>query len=219
MPDMSCLHVDSVTKSFGLKTILSDIFISCKQGEIVGLLGRNGCGKSTLLKIIFGSLQADNKFIRAGDRRITSLSDTRGRISYLPQNSFLPDNITVKKAISLFCNKTGFEIIAGNELIKPLLDKRTSHLSSAERRLTEIFMIIFSDVDYTLIDEPFNGVAPIYKDEIKKLIKEKSADKGFIITDHDYRNILDVSTRIVLLHEGTTHMINNAEELKLHYLP
>lgn len=219
MPDMSCLHVDSVTKSFGSKMILSDIFISCKQGEIVGLLGRNGCGKSTLLKIIFGSLQADNKFIRAGDRIINSLPDTRGKISYLPQNSFLPDNITVKKAISYFCNKTSFEIIAGNELIKPLLYKRTSHLSSGERRLTEIFMIIFSDAKYTLIDEPFNGVAPIYKDEIKKLIKEKSAYKGFIITDHDYRNILDVSTRIVLLDEGTTHMINNAEELKSHYLP
>ena len=53
---MNNLHVDSVIKSFGTRQVLTDIYVSCTKGEIIGLLGRNGSGKSTLLKIIFGSL-------------------------------------------------------------------------------------------------------------------------------------------------------------------
>jgi len=52
---MSQLHIDSVTKSYNNKVILSDVFISCQKGEIKGLIGRNGSGKSTLLKIVFGT--------------------------------------------------------------------------------------------------------------------------------------------------------------------
>jgi ABC-type lipopolysaccharide export system ATPase subunit len=71
-----------------------------------------------------------------------------------------------------------------------------------------------------LIDEPFNGIAPIYKEVIKEMIREQSKNKGFIITDHDYRNILDLSTRIVLIHDGGTKEIKNKEELEFWgYIP
>jgi len=83
-----------------------------------------------------------------------------------------------------------------------------------------IFLIIYSRAKYVLIDEPFNGIAPVYKDEIKRLIKEQSKDKGFIITDHDYRNILDVSSRLLVLHDGAIHEIQNKKELSYWgYLP
>ena len=71
-----------------------------------------------------------------------------------------------------------------------------------------------------MIDEPFNGVAPVYKDEIKNIIKEQSLHKGFIITDHDYRNIRDVATRMILIHDGGTKEIMNNDELKnWRYIP
>ncbi|WP_435523244.1 ATP-binding cassette domain-containing protein [Chryseobacterium indoltheticum] len=54
---MSKLHIDSITKSFGEKDILKDIYLSCETGTISGLLGRNGSGKSTLLQIIFGTIK------------------------------------------------------------------------------------------------------------------------------------------------------------------
>jgi len=70
-----------------------------------------------------------------------------------------------------------------------------------------------------LLDEQFNGVAPIFKEEIKAIIKEQSANKGFIITDHDYRNVFDISTRLILLHDGSTIAVRNKEDLARYYLP
>ena len=150
--NMSDLHVDSVTKSFGLKQVLTDIFISCKKGQIIGLLGRNGAGKSTLLKIIFGSMSAFSKYIRIGNKMIDGQTyDNRKLINYLPQHSFLPNHLKVSQIISLFCNKSNADLINANAHIYPLINKRANQLSGGERRLVEIFLIVHSDAKYILI--------------------------------------------------------------------
>ena len=64
-----------------------------------------------------------------------------------------------------------------------------------------------------LLDGPFNGITPVYKEEIKELIQEQSKNKGFIITDHDYRNILDIATRVIMIHDGGTKQIKVKSEL------
>ncbi len=86
-------------------------------------------------------------------------------------------------------------------------------LSGGERRLLEIFLIVCSDAKFVLIDEPFNGIAPIYKDEIKRILKEQTKKKGFIVTDHDYINILDFSSRIFVLYEGATKIVRDSKDL------
>ena len=63
-----CLEADSILKSYGERTILSDIYLRCKPGDITALWGRNGSGKSTLLEIIFGTLKAEHAFVRVGGR-------------------------------------------------------------------------------------------------------------------------------------------------------
>ena len=208
------MQVDSVMKAFGTKQVLTDVFLTCDQGEIIGLLGRNGSGKSTLLKIIFGSLAADQKFVKIGDKIINGIFDNRNLIKYLPQDNFIPNHIKITTIISLFCDKENGSLIKSNEWIKPMLGKKSNQLSGGEKRLLEIFLIIHSNAKYVLIDEPFNGIAPIYKEVIKNLIKEQSKNKGFIITDHDYWNILDLSTRIILMHDGGTKEIKSTDELE-----
>ncbi len=214
------LHVDSILKSYGTWQILTDIYLSCKKGEIVGLLGRNGCGKSTLLKIIFGTLGAERKFLRVDNRQILRFSDNKGQIRYLPQHHFLPTHIKVRKMIDLFCEKQTRGLIANHRLIKPLIHQTSNQLSGGERRVLEIFLIVFSSADIILLDEPFNGVSPLLKDEIKEIIKSQSLNKGIVMTDHDYRNILDISTRKLLLYDGGIKNIRDEKDLKnWGYLP
>lgn len=64
---MSSLHIDSITKSFGEKKILQDVYLFCETGNIASILGRNGCGKSTLFQIIFGTLKGDTQYIKLND--------------------------------------------------------------------------------------------------------------------------------------------------------
>lgn len=211
---MNRLHVDSVMKSFGNKQVLTDIFVSCEPGEIVGLIGRNGSGKSTLLKIIFGSLSADRKFVRIGNKVVNGLFDNRLLVNYLPQNSFLPNHIKVNTAIGLFCNNQKASQLTGHELIKPLLGKKVKQLSAGERRILEILLVCYSNAHFVLIDEPFNGVAPVHKAEIQAVIQDQAKHKGFVITDHDYQNVLAISTSNILLYDGGTKPINGEEDLQ-----
>ena len=211
---MNKLHVDSILKSFGTEQILTDIYLSCTSGEIIGLLGRNSSGKSTLLKIIFGSLNAENKYIKINEKIIHRFNQSQNIIKYLPQDNFIPGNIKNKQIIKLLCNKNGRQILFNHELIKPLLNKRYRYLSGGEKRLVEIFAMINSDSKFLLLDEPFNGIAPIHKEAVKEMLKKHTKTKGMIITDHDYRNIIDVASKLVLLHDGGLKDIKTKDDLK-----
>lgn len=214
------LFVDSVYKTFGHREVLKDIFISCKPGEIVALLGRNGSGKSTLLKIIFGSLPANQKFIRVNGRVFNGRHTGYMQIAYLPQNNFLPNHLVIKRIVELFCLRPSGDLLKTHEHIKPFLNKKSGDLSGGERRLIEILLILHTPADYILIDEPFNGVEPIQKNHVKKLIQYHAQDKGFIITDHDYENILDIASRTILLHEASTKkIISKVDLIDLGYIP
>ena len=207
------MHVDSIIKSYGTRQVLTDVFLSGKIGEIIGLLGRNGSGKSTLLKIIFGSIKTDQKFVRIEDKIIHGIGDNRNLIKYLPQDNFLPTHIKCTDIISLLYKGEKSTLLKENEFIKPHLNKRVKQLSSGEKRFLEILLIISSDSKYILVDEPFNGISPLHIEVIKDIIQTQSKEKCFIITDHDYRNIIDISTRIILIHDGGIKQIKKENEL------
>lgn len=216
---MAKLHIDSVTKSYDNKVILSDIFISCRKGEIKGLLGRNGSGKSTFLKIVFGTEKPDTKFVKVGDKVIKNISDGRNLINYLPQDNFLPNNISIKSLITLFLPKKSRQILFNNEYVKPLLYKSNQDLSGGEKRIIEILLIIHSSAEYILLDEPFNGVSPIVKDYIIDYIKKMKLSKGYIITDHDYENVIRIADSIAYLQNGYLKELKDKSELvELGYL-
>ena len=92
------LEIDSVNKSYGQNRVLTDIYLKCETGDIIGLLGSNGSGKSTLLKILFGVENAQQKFIRIDGKIFDHPYKTSGEIAYLPQDSFIPKNLKLSLA-------------------------------------------------------------------------------------------------------------------------
>lgn len=210
---MSNLHIDSLSKAYDHKVILSDVYLSCKEGETVGLIGRNGSGKSTLLKIVFGIEKADFKFIRIGNTIIKSVADGRGLINYLPQDNFLPNNIAIKSIIHLFLAKEHRAAVLENEYIQPLLSKQNQQLSGGEKRIVEILLMVHSNAKFVLLDEPFNGLSPIMKTYVIDYINDLKSSKGFIITDHDYENVIHLADRIVYLQNGFLKSIQDLSEL------
>lgn len=216
---MSKLHVDSVRKSFKEKMLLSDIYLSCEQGEIVGLLGRNGSGKSTLLKIIFGVEPAENKFIRIENKVLRTVSDSRNLINYLPQSNFLHENLKVRILIKLFLPGNRATKLLENEHIRTMLEKKFGVLSGGEKRIVEIFLLLYSEARFILLDEPFEGVSTMVREVLMQSIYEEKGRKGFIITDHDYENVLKIADKILFLQDGILKEIKSKRELmQLGYL-
>ncbi len=218
---MKKLHADSITQSFGTRKILQDVFISCETGRISGILGPSGGGKSTLLQIIFGTVKGDTQFIRYNDIVLKTLSDRKNRIAYLPQRtSFLPKSIKIRNLIPLFCDEENREKLYHLDLIKPFLDEKTRHLSGGEKRIVETLMILYSDADFILLDEPFSGVSPKLCDEMESIIKGQAAGKGIIISDHNYEPVFRMADDVYLLSRTYLRKINNFEELRrFNYLP
>lgn len=211
---MSKLHIDSIIKSYGTNKILQDIFLYCETGEIVGLLGKNGSGKSTLLKIIFGTENADSKYIKIANKIIHNQHDRFKHLAYLSQHHYLPQNIKVSKLISLFCSPKNIEIIKENPSINKILFQKPRECSSGELRFLEILLILYSENEFILLDEPFPSLSPIIIEELKLMIKNISKEKGIIITDHRFQDVMEISNRIYLLSNTNLKPIENENQLK-----
>jgi len=214
------LEADSIIATLGGRKILSDVYLRCQSGEVVGILGRNGAGKSTLLQLIFGTLPSEDRSIRI-DGQVIQPPHLQGKwIAYLPQDGFLPANMPIGKIIGQYADAERRKKIIADPRVKPHLKKRIRELSGGELRYLEILLLVNLTVKFVLLDEPFSGIEPIYQDRVMELINEYRGEKGFIVTDHVYRKIIGISDRLLLINQGKTIPILKPEQLEqFSYVP
>jgi ABC-type lipopolysaccharide export system ATPase subunit len=207
------LEADGIELSFGSRKILSDIYICCASGEITGLLGRNGQGKSCLMNIIYGSLKAQSRSIRFNDQSEFEAFKNPSLLSYLPQFSFIPPSLTLKRVFNDFeLSFVDFELFLPEFLGR--INAKIASLSGGERRLVEVYLIIKSKSAYTILDEPFSHIMPLHIEKIKALIISEKTNKGFFITDHMYQSIIDISNRTYVLKDGKTHFTHSTADIE-----
>lgn len=188
------LEADSIIVSFGDRVVVSNAYVRCDQGEIVGLLGRNGSGKSTLLKAIFAK------------------HNSTSNVTMLPQFDMIPSNMTIRTVMRLFdIDLSKVKAVAGDKLF--LLDQRANELSGGERRFLELLMILFSKSRFSFLDEPFSGLAPIMTERAIEIMKEVKKEKGLLITDHMYKYVTDCADHLYCMYNGRTVRINDTSEL------
>jgi len=206
------LKTDSVHLEFDGRKILQDIYLDCRQGEVVGLLGRNGCGKSSLLRIIFGTLKPSYKHISINDKHIYK-GYNGGRVAYLPQHNYLPKNIKIESLAKTIIDEQFWDDFTAQSIWQNSKSKKAGELSGGELRQLETLMCIYSRADFILLDEPFTHVSPVQTEMFKGIIRKCAEVKGIIVTDHQYYNILDVADRIVLITDGSTKAIKSPDDL------
>ncbi len=211
-PKEPCLEADGIVLSYRHTNVLSNVYLKCRPGEIVGLLGRNGCGKSSLLKIMFGVLAGECQSVRVDGRYVYPAYRHYRGIKLLPQEPFLPEGLRVKEAYRLFA---GSESPPGNELpeIRQRWELWIGDLSGGEKRIVETLLLLLSDARYLLLDEPFTHLSPVQIERLLHLLRTHGAGKGIILSDHQYRYVLSLCHRVVLLTQGRTVALNNPQEL------
>ncbi|QLC67139.1 ATP-binding cassette domain-containing protein [Flavobacterium sp. LPB0248] len=207
------LEISGIQKSFNNKLLLSDIYLKLETGQIMGLFGRNGSGKSTLFKIIFGITSASGKSVFIDGISKNNVFSLLSEISYLHQGQFIPNHFSVLRAILLSVDKQKASLVCEDDFLKSILNQKIRNLSFGELRYLQVKLILFNDSKFVLLDEPFSGLSPKMIEMISQLIKENSLEKGIIITDHNYRKVIEISTDLSLLKNGKLHKINVKTEL------
>lgn len=213
------LEFDSLYLEFGLHRVLQDVYVKCEQGEVVGLLGRNGSGKSCLMKIVFGSKKAYQQSIRINGKYILNSNIRKGYIHYLPQESFLPGELTVSTVLAFYrLEETPFTKTFPGFANK--LKHKIEHFSGGEIRLIEVYVILNMKGLFCILDEPFSNLMPLHIEAVINMIHAAKATKGIIITDHLYRSLIEISNSVYVLSNGKTRLVRNANELiQYGYLP
>lgn len=209
------LHSKGLTKRYRKRTVVSDVSINVKQGEIVGLLGPNGAGKTTSFYMFVGLIEPNKGRIFMDDNNITDLpmyKRARMGIGYLSQEASVFRNLTVREnleSVLQFFDRPKKKIKERvDELIAELGLERVENskaysLSGGERRRTEIARALVTDPKFILLDEPFAGVDPIAVEDIQKIVAElKYRNIGIFITDHNVHETLAITDRAYLMFEG-----------------
>jgi ABC-type lipopolysaccharide export system ATPase subunit len=138
----------------------------------------------------------------------TKTSDLFNEISYLSQDNFIPNQLSVKKAISLSINGEHADDFYNDEMIQSF-NKKIAQLSGGELRYLEIKLVLCSPSKFVLLDEPYNGLSPLMIEKVNALIKVNAIRKGILITDHNYENVIAISTKLMLMKEGKLHHIKS----------
>ena len=218
---MAIFKLHNASINFGKKEVLKEISFSLETGEILGIFGRNGCGKSTLLKMIFGTLKKGAINISIDGTNFNPIKNISSEsISYLPQHSFLPKNIKVRDIIPIyFSEEKKQDAIFYDALIAKIAAKKVGELSLGQVRYLEVLLVGNLDHSFLLLDEPFSMIDPLYKIEIKNLLNKLKTEKGILITDHYYEDVLDITSKNLLIKNGVGIPIESKEDLKkLEYL-
>jgi lipopolysaccharide export system ATP-binding protein len=220
------LRTEGLVKRYGKRTVVNDVSINVKQGEIVGLLGPNGAGKTTSFYMTTGLIVPNAGHIYLDDLDITKYPvykrATRG-IGYLAQEASVFRKMSVEDNIISVLEMTKLSheeqkaklesLIAEFHLTKVRKNKG-DQLSGGERRRTEIARCLAIDPKFIMLDEPFAGVDPIAVEDIQHIVwKLKDRNIGILITDHNVQETLSITDRAYLLFEGRILFQGTPEEL------
>jgi lipopolysaccharide export system ATP-binding protein len=209
------LQAADLRKSYRGRKVVDDVSLEIQQGEVVGLLGPNGAGKTTTFYILVGLARPDYGRVLLDAEDITDLPmylRARSGISYLPQEPSVFRKLTVEENLLAILETLSLTVEQRRDRVEELLAQmglegvrysRAYVLSGGERRRLEIARSLVLSPSFVLLDEPFAGIDPLTVIDIQKIIADLSgAGIGVLITDHNVRDALAVTTRAYIITEG-----------------
>ncbi|HLP14630.1 MAG TPA: ATP-binding cassette domain-containing protein [Bacteroidota bacterium] len=204
---------DSIYYSIKNNPILKGVYLQISENKIIGIFGRNGSGKSTLIKIGAGQIaQSNGNVFIDGSLAHPLKHKLFQRIAYLPQENFLPRDLTVSQIISMFPTATA--ILTADELIAQWKPVRAGSLSYGQLRYLEVVSILSLGRSYALLDEPFTSLEPnLIERLISKIVNYSRQGHGVMIADHYYQYLLPIISDAYILLDGQSKKLSHTEEL------
>jgi len=211
------LRCQGVTKKYGSLVAVNNLSLSIESGKIVGLLGPNGSGKTTLIKMINGLLQPNEGEITVCGQKIGV--ETKKLVSYLPDNNFLIDSMTVKQIVEMFAD---FYSDFRSELAYSMLERlgvdkkrKLKTLSKGNKEKVSLILVMSRNALLYVLDEPIAGVDPATRDYIiSTIINNYNPEASVIISTHLISDIEEVLDDVIFIRQGSVILHKSADTIR-----
>jgi len=206
------IEIDSLTKTYGLHTVVDNLSFDCSSGEVLGFLGPNGAGKSTTMKMITGFVAPTSGRISVCGFDVAGQSvDVRRRLGYLPEGApsypemtpaaFLEFIADIRQLSGARRKKRMDEVVSRLHL-GPVLNQSIETLSKGFKRRVGLAQAILHDPEVLILDEPTDGLDPNQKHEVRELIRSMAKDKLIVISTHILEEVEAVCSRAIIIADG-----------------
>ncbi|ANZ61695.1 multidrug ABC transporter ATP-binding protein [Secundilactobacillus paracollinoides] len=214
---MNPIKVTGLSKSFGKKTVLTDINLTIEPNTIYGLLGRNGAGKSTLLNLITNRLPIATGTVTIDGTPLANNDALLNRIYMMSEANLYPPRLRVSEIFKLTAQMyQGFDAAYADELVAKFeLDPQTrfNKLSTGYRSVMKLIIALAVDVDYVFLDEPTLGLDANHRQLFYEELIDSYAKtpRSFVISTHLIEEIANVIERVFVIQDHQL-LVNDTTE-------
>jgi sulfate transport system ATP-binding protein len=224
------IEVRHLTKRFGAFTALDGVSLDAAEGELLALLGPSGCGKTTLLRILSGLEYADSGTIRFGGEDITRQKVSDRRVGFVFQHYALFRHMSVFEnvAFGLRIRREGrpskaeirrrVEALLSLVKVEGMGDRYPAQLSGGQRQRVALARALAVEPKVLLLDEPFGALDAKVRKELRRWLRRLHDELHVtsIFVTHDVEEALEVSDRVLVMHEGRVQQIGKPDDVYEH---
>lgn len=221
------IEIDNLHTHYGLSHVIQGTSLTARQGEVVGIFGRNGVGKTTLLKAVAGWVRPSSGEIRFAGQQIGGLAPdqiARRGIGFVPEDRRIFPGLTVEENLDLGLLQRGGRSSAQKKAMLetmferfPRLGERRRQLgttlSGGEQQMLAIARVLIGEPTAMLIDEPSEGLAPMIVAEIFAIIRElKEQGVAVLLVEQNLHEAMSVCDRFYAIDRGAVLLEGDAED-------
>lgn len=202
------IEVTGLSKSFDNIQALQQVSATIQKGSIFGLIGSNGAGKSTFLRLLAGIYHPDAGSIQIDGQPVYENEALKQRIFYISDDQFYFPNSNMEEMAQYYAvvyQKFSWERFRElTELFRLDSRRKLNTFSKGMQKQAHIILALASQPDYLFCDETFDGLDPVMRQAVKRLLADAVASQQLtpIIASHNLRELEDICDHIGLLHQG-----------------
>jgi ABC-2 type transport system ATP-binding protein len=217
------LQASGLTKRFGDFVAVESLDLSVKRGEVLGFLGPNGAGKTTTMRMLTGFLKPSAGYVAImGANSESQPYEARAHIGYLPEGAPLYSDLTARQLLKFVGQSRGMaranlrermEVVTRQLELQTVLDQSIDTLSKGFKRRVGLAQAILHNPPVLILDEPTDGLDPLQKQEVRRLIRAMAKDKAIIISTHILEEVETVCSRAIIIAGGRLVCDGTPQEL------
>lgn len=213
------IEIKNVSMSYGKIRSLENVSAVLKDGSIFGLIGSNGSGKSTMLRILCGIIKPDCGDVEYASLPVWENPVVKQNIVYLSDEQYFMPHCTINDMRTLYKSVySGFS----DETFKKLqgiftldCDRKINTFSKGMKKQASVMLGISARPKFLLCDETFDGLDPVVRQLVKRILAEEAADgMTTVIASHNLREMEDICDTVGLLHKGELLFVRELDDMK-----